>query len=154
MRALVQRVSGASVSVGQELVSSIEGGLLVFLGVCSSDTDIEAEYISDKLLNLRIFSDASGKFDKSVLDESSNILVVSQFTLYGDTRKGRRPSFTKAAHPDLARKLIDSLVEILSKSGLNVQIGRFQAHMSVTIVNDGPVTIMLDTDDKYQARRD
>ena len=154
MRALVQRVSGASVSVGQELVSSIEGGLLVFLGVCSSDTDIEAEYISDKLLNLRIFSDASGKFDKSVLDESSNILVVSQFTLYGDTRKGRRPSFTKAAHPDLARKLIDSLVEILSKSGLNVQIGRFQAHMAVTIVNDGPVTIMLDTDDKYQSRRD
>ena len=154
MRALVQRVSGASVSVGQELVSSIEGGLLVFLGVCSSDTDIEAKYISDKLLNLRIFSDASGKFDKSVLDESSNILVVSQFTLYGDTRKGRRPSFTKAVHPDLARKLIDSLVEILSKSGLNVQIGRFQAHMSVTIVNDGPVTIMLDTDDKHQSRRD
>ena len=151
---MVQRVSGASVSVGQELVSSIEGGLLVFLGVCSSDTDIEAKYISDKLLNLRIFSDASGKFDKSVLDESSNILVVSQFTLYGDTRKGRRPSFTKAAHPDLARKLIDSLVEILSKSGLNVQIGRFQAHMSVTIVNDGPVTIMLDTDDKHQSRRD
>ncbi|MEE2884941.1 MAG: D-aminoacyl-tRNA deacylase [Chloroflexota bacterium] len=153
MRALVQRVSEASVSVGQELVSSIGNGLLIFLGVCSTDSDFEAEYISDKLLNLRIFSDSRGKFDKSALDESADILVVSQFTLYSDTRKGRRPSFTQAAHPDQASELIDKVVDILSKSGLNVQIGRFQAHMSVSIVNDGPVTIMIDTDDKHRSRR-
>ena len=140
-------------SVGQELVSSIGNGLLIFLGVCSADRDAEAEYISDKLLNLRIFSDSRGKFDHSALDESADILVVSQFTLYGDTRKGRRPSFAEAAHPGQASKLIDKVVDILSKSGLNVQIGRFQAHMSVSIVNGGPVTIMIDTDEKHRSRR-
>ena len=131
-------------SVGQELISSIGNGLLIFLGVCSADRDAEAEYISDKLLNLRIFSDSRGKFDHSALDESADILVVSQFTLYGDTRKGRRPSFVNAATPELADDLYQIFNKTMMDLGLRVKTGVLGAHMQVEIHNDGPVTLLVE----------
>ena len=153
MRALVQRVSEASVAVGDDEVGRIGPGLLVLLGVSSSDGEEEARYIADKTLKLRIFPDSQGRFDRSVLDIGAQILVVSQFTLYGDTRRGRRPGFTKAAPPDRASALVERTVALLADSGLRVETGRFQAHMAVSLVNDGPVTIMLDSDDRDRPRR-
>ena len=153
MRALVQRVSVASVAVGEEVVGRIGAGLVVFLGVSSSDGEEEARYIADKTLNLRIFPDDEGRFDRSVVDIGAQLLVVSQFTLYGDTRRGRRPSFTDAAPPDQASSLVDRTVALLAESGLRVETGRFQAHMAVSLVNDGPVTIMLDSADRERPRR-
>ena len=153
MRALVQRVSEASVAVGDDEVGRIGPGLLVLLGVSSSDGEEEARYIADKTLNLRIFPDDKGRFDRSALDIGAQLLVVSQFTLYGDTRRGRRPGFTKAAPPDQASSLVERTVSLLADSGLRVETGRFQAHMAVSLVNDGPVTIMLDSDDRDRPRR-
>ena len=153
MRAVVQRVSKASVAVGDEEVGRIGPGLLLLLGVSSNDGEEEARYIADKTLNLRIFPDSNGRFDRSALDIGAQILVVSQFTLYGDTRRGRRPSFTGAAPPEQASSLFERTVALIADSGLRVETGRFQAHMAVSLVNDGPVTIMLDSDDRDRPRR-
>ena len=145
MRALIQRVTQASVVVEGLVVSKINAGLLILLGVARPDTAADAEYLADKVLNLRIFSDAEGKMNRSLLDIGGSLLVVSQFTLYGDCRKGRRPGFDAAAPPDQARALYESFVEIARRSGLRVEAGVFQAHMEVALVNDGPVTLMLET---------
>ena len=153
MRALVQRASEASVAVGDEVVGRIGRGLVLLLGVSSGDGEVEARYIADKTVNLRIFPDDDGRFDRSALDIGADLLVVSQFTLYGDTRRGRRPSFTEAAPPEHASALVERTVALLAETGLHVETGRFQAHMAVSIVNDGPVTIMLDTADRDKPRK-
>jgi D-tyrosyl-tRNA(Tyr) deacylase len=144
MRAVVQRVSKASVSVDGETVGSIGPGLVVFLGVTHDDTEEEARFLANKIANLRIFADQQGKFNLSALEIGGEALVVSQFTLYGDARKGRRPSFTKAAPPEIAEPLVNKLVNFLQEEGLHVETGIFGAMMMVEIHNDGPVTIILD----------
>ena len=153
MRALVQRVSEASVTVGDETVGRIGTGLLVFIGLSKDDSEAEARHIVDKTVNLRIFPDETGRFNLSALDVGSELLVISQFTLYGDTRKGRRPSFAQAAPPEQAGPLFDRTVELFEESGLRVETGRFQAYMDVALRNDGPVTIMLDSADRARPRR-
>ena len=153
MRALLQRVTGASVTIDGETAGSIGTGLVILVGISRDDTEAEAAHIVDKAVNLRIFSDDEGKFQHSALDISADLLVVSQFTLYGDTRKGRRPSFTKAASPADAESLFDRTLELLRDTGLTVETGRFQAYMDVALRNDGPVTIMLDTADRDRPRR-
>ncbi len=153
MRAVVQRVSSASVSVDSEVVGSIGPGLVVLLGVSRDDSEAEVRYIVDKTTNLRIFSDDEGKFDRSALDIRAELLLVSQFTLYGNTRKGRRPSFVEAAQPDKAEALFDHAVALFGETGLKVETGRFQAYMAVAIHNDGPVTLMLDSTDRERPRR-
>lgn len=145
MRAVVQRVSRASVTVAGEVTGEIGPGLLVLLGVNSSDTAKEADYLADKVANLRIFADDHDKMNRSVIDTGGAILVVSQFTLYGDCRKGRRPSYNDAAPPEPAERLYEYFVESMKKQGLAVATGRFQAMMTVELVNDGPVTILLDS---------
>ena len=153
MRCLVQRVSEASVTVGSEVVGRIGAGLVVLVGVSREDTEDESRHIVGKVANLRIFNDDEGRFNRSALDTGAELLVVSQFTLYGDTRKGRRPSFVEAAPPEDAEALFNRTVELFTETGLTVETGRFQAHMMVTIHNDGPVTIMLDSDDRQRPRR-
>ena len=153
MRALVQRVSKASVTVGDETVGRIGTGLLVFIGLSRDDSEAEARHIVDKTVNLRIFPDETGRFNLSALDVGAALLVISQFTLYGDTRKGRRPSFAQAAPPEQAGPLFDRTVELFEESGLEVETGRFQAYMDVALRNDGPVTIMLDSADRARPRR-
>ena len=145
MRALIQRVTGASVSVAGEAVGRIGQGLVVFVGVAHGDTEKDAQYLAQRTVNLRIFSDEAGKFNLSALDIKGELLVVSQFTLLADTRKGRRPSFVNAAPPVQAEKLFNQFVEQASATGLKVETGRFQQHMQVDIHNDGPVTILLDS---------
>jgi D-tyrosyl-tRNA(Tyr) deacylase len=145
MKALVQRVSQASVSVNDQIVGKIGRGLVVFLGVAQGDSREDAIYLANKVANLRIFADQSSKFSLSALDTRGDILIVSQFTLLGDTRKGRRPDFTAAAPPDLARELYEFLVEQVRATGLKVETGLFQEHMLVEIHNDGPVTISLES---------
>ena len=153
MRALVQRVSEASVSVAAEIVGRIGPGLVILLGVSRHDSDEDASYIVGKAVNLRIFADDQERFNRSALDIGAELLVVSQFTLYGDTRKGRRPSFTEAAPPEQAEAAFNRVVEMFQESGLVVQTGLFQTHMMVSIQNDGPVTIMLDSADRGRPRR-
>ncbi|RPJ37160.1 MAG: D-tyrosyl-tRNA(Tyr) deacylase [Chloroflexi bacterium] len=148
MKALLQRVSRGSVGIAGELVGRIGRGLVIFVGVAAGDTVKDAEYLASKVVNLRIFADEQGKFNLSVQDVSGELLVVSQFTLLADTRKGRRPSFIDAAPPDEARSLFERFVAEVCKSGLRVETGRFQEHMEVEILNDGPVTILLDSRDK------
>ncbi len=148
MKALLQRVTEASVSVAGEVAGSIGQGLVVLLGVAEGDNEQDARYLAGKTVNLRIFADDTGKFNLSALDTSSEILVISQFTLLADTQKGRRPSFTSAAPPDQAERLFDYYVAQVRNTGLKVATGRFQTHMQVAIHNDGPVTIMLDSRDK------
>ena len=145
MKALLQRVTGASVSVAGEVVGRIGRGLVVFVGVASGDTERDAQYLAQRAVNLRIFSDEEGRFNLSALDINGELLVVSQFTLLADTRKGRRPSFIEAAPPAQAERLIEQFVEQARATGLKVETGRFQQYMQVEIHNDGPVTIMLDT---------
>jgi D-tyrosyl-tRNA(Tyr) deacylase len=147
VKALLQRVSGASVSVAGEVVGSIGRGLAVFVGVANGDTEKDAQYLAQKLVNLRIFADQKDKFNLSALDIKAELLLVSQFTLLADARKGRRPSFTDAAPPAEAEKLFERFVEGVKASGLEVATGRFQQYMQVEIHNDGPVTIMLDSKD-------
>lgn len=147
MRAVLQRVSRASVSVDGDITGEIGRGILVLLGVSVDDTDKEVAFLVEKTLNLRIFEDADGKINLSLLDVDGDLLVVSQFTLYGDTRKGRRPSYIKAARPEDANRLYELFVELARLSCEKVETGRFQAMMDVELVNDGPVTIILDTDD-------
>jgi D-tyrosyl-tRNA(Tyr) deacylase len=145
MKALVQRVTRASVSVNDRTVGEIAHGLVVFLGVAQGDSNEDAIYLANKVANLRIFADESSKFSLSALDARGDILIVSQFTLLGDTRKGRRPDFTNAAPPDLAKELYEFFVEQIRATGLRVETGLFQEHMLVEIHNDGPVTIMLES---------
>lgn len=145
MRAVVQRVREARVTVDDELIASIGEGLVVLLGVKHGDNSSDVQYLVDKIANLRVFEDDNGKMNLSALELSKEVLVVSQFTLYGDCRKGRRPSFTEAADPTEANALYRQLVESLTKLGLKVQTGQFQAQMLVEIFNDGPVTLLLDS---------
>ena len=151
MKALLQRVTQASVSVGGAVVGRIGPGLLVLLGIAAGDTEKDAEYLAQKTVNLRIFSDEEGKFNLSALEIKGELLVVSQFTLLADTRKGRRPSFVNAAPPDYARELCDYFIEQARAAGLKVATGRFQEHMLVEIGNDGPVTIPLDSREKFES---
>lgn len=147
MKALLQRVIRASVSVGEDLVGEIGQGLVVLVGVAAGDTGRDSDYLVNKTVNLRIFADPEGKFNLSALDIKGDLLLVSQFTLLADARKGRRPSFTGAAPPVLARELFDYFVLRAQQTGLKVATGKFQEHMLVSIQNDGPVTIMLDSVD-------
>jgi D-tyrosyl-tRNA(Tyr) deacylase len=146
MRAVVQRVSRAKVTVRPDVVSEISSGLLVLLGVASKDTEKDADYLIEKILNLRIFEDAEGKMNLSLLDTKGELLVVSQFTLYGDTRRGRRPSFINAAPPEEANRLYEYFVESARRLIEHVETGKFQAMMDVELVNDGPATIILDSE--------
>lgn len=145
MRAVVQRVSAASVTVEGRKVGTIGPGLLVLLGVARGDTEKEGEYLAEKLAGLRIFEDEEEKMNRSVAQIGGSILLVSQFTLYGDVRHGRRPSFTQAAPPEEANRLYEDLAQKLRDKGLTVETGQFQAHMEVSLVNNGPVTILLDS---------
>lgn len=149
MKALLQRVSKASVSIDNEVVGRIGHGLVVFLGISSQDMDRDAHYLAEKTVNLRIFPDSEGRFNLSILDTLGELLVVSQFTLLADTKKGRRPSFIDAAPPAEAEILYEQFLSLLRSSGLKVEGGRFQQYMLVEIHNDGPVTILLDSRDKY-----
>ena len=145
MKALLQRVTEASVSIGGEVVGGIGQGLAVFVGVANGDTEKDAQYLAQKIVNLRIFSDEAGRFNLSALDIKGELLLVSQFTLLADTKKGRRPSFVEAAPSAQAEELIKQFVEQARATGLKVETGRFQQYMQVEIHNDGPVTIMLDS---------
>src|ERR1700681_2145482 len=145
MRLLIQRVSEASVTVDGRATGSIRTGLLVFLGVARSDTSADADYLVDKLLGLRVFPDEAGKMNRSVNEVVGALLIVSQFTLYGDCRKGRRPSFDQAAPPDLAHSLYEYFVKAARRGPVPVETGVFQAAMEVKLVNQGPVTILIDS---------
>jgi D-tyrosyl-tRNA(Tyr) deacylase len=145
MRALIQRVSSARVEVGAQVTGSIGAGLLVLLGVRREDTEAEAEALLEKVLELRIFNDDAGKMNLSLLDTGGALLVVSQFTLYGDTRKGRRPSFDLAAPPEQANRLYEHFVAAARRRGVATETGVFRAHMLVSLTNDGPVTLLLET---------
>jgi D-aminoacyl-tRNA deacylase len=145
MRAVVQRVSRAKVTVGGEVTGEIGSGLLVLLGVGQGDTRAEADYLAEKIVRLRIFEDADGKMNLSVMDAGGAALAVSQFTLYGDVRRGKRPSFDAAALPQQARELYEYFVEKIRAAGLRCETGRFQEMMQVELVNEGPVTILLDS---------
>jgi D-tyrosyl-tRNA(Tyr) deacylase len=145
MRALLQRVTEARVTVDRAVVGQIDAGLLVLLGVSKLDTAADAEFLAAKVLNLRIFNDDAGKMNRSVLDTGGGLLVVSQFTLYGDCRKGRRPSFDDAAPAEQARALYEHFVAIARRSELRVETGVFQAEMAVKLINDGPVTLIVES---------
>ena len=152
MRALVQRVNRASVSVAGEITGEIDKGLVVLIGVAGTDTGQDAQYVMNKVINLRIFDDESGKFNLSTADVSGGLLLISQFTLFADTRRGRRPGFTEAAPPETALHLFEYCVRLAQESGLPVATGRFQQHMQVEIHNDGPVTILIDSQDRTMPR--
>ena len=145
MRAVVQRVSSSKVTVDGEVTGEINKGLLVLLGVTHEDTSKDVDYIIDKVLNLRIFEDENEKMNLSLKDVGGELLVVSQFTLYGDCRKGRRPSFSSAARPEVATKLYEEFIEKARKEGTVTKTGQFGAHMMVDLTNDGPVTILLES---------
>jgi D-aminoacyl-tRNA deacylase len=146
MRAVIQRVSRARVTVDKAITGEIGAGLLVLLGVAEGDTEAAADYLADKTIGLRIFEDEAGKMNLSVTDIAGAILVVSQFTLYGDVRKGKRPSFDRAARPEEANRLYEYFVQRVRAAGVQCEKGKFQAMMEVELVNDGPVTILLDSE--------
>jgi len=146
MRAVVQRVKKGSVEIEEKEIGKIEKGLVILLGVGQNDIEKDAEYLAEKIANLRIFEDKEGKMNLSVREINGQILVISQFTLYGDCKKGRRPSFISAALPDKAVKLYDYFVKCIKNYGLKIETGEFQAMMLVKIYNDGPVTILLDSE--------
>jgi D-tyrosyl-tRNA(Tyr) deacylase len=152
MRAVIQRVTEASVTLdnttNQRAAAAIHTGLVVLLGVAATDTTEDADYLSDRILGIRIFPDEAGKMNRSIAEIGGSLLVVSQFTLYADCRKGRRPSFDRAARPELAVKLYDYFVEVLRRGPVPVETGVFQAMMEVRLVNQGPVTIVLDSEDR------
>lgn len=149
MRSVVQRVKRASVTVKGETVGRISAGLLVLLAVGQDDEECDTTWMVDKLVGLRIFEDAEGKMNRSIRDVGGEILVVSQFTLYGDCRKGKRPSFSTAAPPDQAKERFDQCVAAIRGYGLKVETGVFQAEMDVELINDGPVTLLLDSEKKF-----
>jgi D-aminoacyl-tRNA deacylase len=149
MRAVIQRVSRAKVTVDGEITGEIGKGILLLLGVASNDTEEDARYLVDKTLNLRIFEDSDGKMNLSLLDIDGGLLVVSQFTLYGDTRRGRRPSFINAAPPEQANSLYEFFVTEARIQLIEVATGRFQAMMDVELINDGPVTILIDSEKTF-----
>ena len=144
MRLVIQRVTEARVSVSKELIGSITTGLCIFVGISATDNESQAEYLADKIIRLRIFDDHQGKMNRSVAEIQGEILVVSQFTLYGECKKGNRPSFSAAAAPDKAERLYLLFVDRLRASGLKVSTGKFQAKMEVALTNDGPVTFILE----------
>ena len=146
MRALVQRVTRASVTVGDEVVGAIGEGLCVLVGVTHTDTPAVARTVATKLWNLRVLDDEAGVMNRSAADTGASLLVVSQFTLYGDTSRGRRPSWSQAARPEQAEPLVDEVVRALREAGATVATGRFRAEMMVELVNDGPVTVLVDVD--------
>ena len=148
MRACIQRVSEARVAVDGEVVGQIGRGLVVLLGVGTEDGDAEVDWLAEKLVGLRIFEDDEGKMNRSIAEMGGAMLVVSQFTLYGDARKGRRPSFTGAAPPEQAERLYQAFVARVRSRGIEVATGRFREHMLVSLVNDGPVTLWIDTADR------
>lgn len=145
MKAVLQRVNNASVRVNGEIVGAIGHGLVVLVGVSKGDSETDAIWLAEKTANLRIFSDEDGKFNRSLLDVGGEALVVSQFTLLADARKGRRPNFVEAAPPEEAEALVERFVQLMRDTGVNVETGRFQAHMHVELVNDGPVTIIIES---------
>lgn len=145
MRSVIQRVSSASVAVDGKIISQIGFGYLVLLCVEEGDTDVDLRYMADKIPHLRIFEDEQGKMNRSILDVSGEVLLVSQFTLMGDARHGRRPSFSRAARPEVAVPILDQLLNVLIQAGLPCKTGQFQADMQVSLVNDGPVTLLLDS---------
>lgn len=145
MRAVVQRVVKGSVSVDEDVIGQIGKGYVVLLGVAEEDTEIDASYLADKIVNLRVFPDEEGKMNLSIREVGGSVLVISQFTLLGDCRNGRRPSFIQAARPEQADLLYNSFVKYIEKFGVEVATGRFQTEMQVEIINDGPVTILLDS---------
>lgn len=149
MRAIIQRVNFANVKVKNEEIGKINKGLLVFLGVKDNDCEEDAIYLADKVIHLRIFEDQEEKMNLSLKDIEGELLVVSQFTLYGDCKRGRRPSFVKAAKPEKAKLLYERFIKETKKMGINTQQGEFQAHMVINIENDGPVTILLDSEKKF-----
>ena len=155
MRALIQRVTKAAVAVGDETVGEIGPGpgLVILLGVSREDDEDDARYLAEKIANLRIFADEDNRFNRSALDVGAEFLVVSQFTLYADTRKGRRPDFSQAAGPEDAKRLYEHTVQLFRDTGITVATGRFQEHMRVSLENDGPVTLMLDSADRQRPRR-
>ena len=153
MRALLQRVTSASVTIDGQTTARIGPGLVVLLGIAAADDADDARYLVDKTVNLRIFADPAGRFNHSLADGGGELLIVSQFTLYGDTRRGRRPDFTQAAAPDDARRLYDLTVAMFQQTGLPVATGEFQAYMQIRLENDGPVTLMLDSADRSRPRR-
>jgi len=148
MKAIVQRVKKAQVSVDNTIISSIKSGLMVLLGVAGGDGEKDADYLVDKIINLRIFEDVQSKMNRSLLDVKGDLLVVSQFTLLGDCRKGRRPSFTGAAPPGEANRLYTYFYERAAAAGVPVKTGQFQANMDVSLINQGPVTLMLESKPK------
>jgi D-aminoacyl-tRNA deacylase len=149
MRAVVQRVSRAKVTVNREVTGEIGRGLLVLLGVGDEDSEADAVYLAEKISGLRIFEDEDGKMNRSLLDVAGSVLAVSQFTLYGDVRRGKRPSFDAAAPPEKARQLYEFFVEQIRAAGLRCETGRFQEMMQVELVNEGPVTILLDSSKEF-----
>ncbi|CEN80359.1 D-aminoacyl-tRNA deacylase [Paraclostridium sordellii] len=149
MRAVVQRVASSKVIVDESTIGEINKGLLILLGVTHEDTSKDVDYLLDKIVNLRIFEDENDKMNLSLKDVNGELLVVSQFTLYGDCRKGRRPNFTNAAKPDLATSLYEKFIDKAKKEGIKVGTGKFGAHMMVDLVNDGPVTILIDSEKTF-----
>jgi len=149
MKVLIQRVTRASVSIASEEVGSVGRGLVVLVGVAAGDTEKDVRYLAQKTVDLRIFPDDTGRFNLSALDIKGELLIVSQFTLLADTRKGRRPSFIEAAPPAQAEALFEQFVDHVRNTGLKVETGRFQQYMQVEIHNDGPVTILLDSREKF-----
>ncbi len=145
MRACVQRVRSAQVSVEEQVTGQIQLGLLVLLGVAQDDTRVDAQYLAEKISALRVFEDDAGKMNRSLSEAGGAMLVVSQFTLLGDCRRGRRPSFTTAAEPEVARELYQDFVRVVRQAGIEVQCGRFREQMQVELINDGPVTLLLDS---------
>ena len=149
MRCVVQRVTEASVTVNGETVGAVGAGLMVLIGVSTEDTDADLKYMAEKVPNLRIFDDENGVMNRSVIDAGGSILAVSQFTLYGDARGGRRPSYIRAAKPDEANAMYERLVAAWRAKGIHVETGRFRTEMKVSLVNDGPVTILIDSEKAF-----
>ncbi len=145
MRAVVQRVQSSSVTVDQKIVGEIQHGFLVLLGIAADDTQEDVVYLAGKLCGLRVFEDDEGKMNRSITEAGGAMLIVSQFTLYGDCRKGRRPSFIEAARPEIAQPLYESFVAEVRGQGIHVETGVFQAQMDVALINDGPITLLLDS---------
>ena len=149
MRAVVQRVASASVTVGEETTGAIGPGMMVLIGVSSEDGPADLKYIAEKVMHLRIYDDENGVMNRSILDAGGAILAVSQFTLYGDARGGRRPSYFRAAKPEKAEEMYEKLIALWREAGIHVETGRFRTEMKVSLVNDGPVTILLDSEKAF-----